>query len=145
MTTMIDVGQVRAALGRVDRLCDGDGEFELTSRYWTGSLRLTVDGSGVEADIDDGRIAAVREVTGEGLNEPGHFGFEGPAESWQRLLAPVPEPMHNDIVPAQYGGMVRNGHRETYWQYFPAVRRVIDLLRDECTRAAHDSAQGSTA
>lgn len=130
---------------RLPSLCADDGEFQMTARYWNGTLRLGADGLGVEVTIVDGVAVSTTDVSGDPEELPGNVGFDGPAEVWAKLLAPVPEPMHNDIAPVQYLGMRRTGDRDTYWQYFPAVRRVIDLLRDEGVRitalAAQDDAR----
>ncbi|MCP5028448.1 MAG: alpha/beta fold hydrolase [Actinomycetia bacterium] len=46
------------------------------------------------------------------------------------MLAPIPEPFLNDVVPAQNRGLTREGDELTYWQYLPALQRIIELLRD---------------
>ena len=60
---------------------------------------------------------------------PGHLGFRGPEDVWRKILAAVPPPFHNDIVPARAFGLVQEGEAETFWQYYPAARRAVDLLR----------------
>jgi hypothetical protein len=119
---------------RLPALCVEDGEFQMTARYWNGALRLGIDGVGVEVTIVDGVAVATADVRGDPEAAAGHVGFDGPGGLWLKLLAPVPEPMHNDIAPVQYIGMRRTGDRDTYWQYFPAIRRVIDLMREEGVR-----------
>jgi hypothetical protein len=127
--------EVLEAAMRLPHLCSSDGEFRLTARYWNGSIRIGIDGEAVTITVSDGLAAEASATTGDAPDEPGHFGFDGPQDVWDRLLAEMPEPGFNDVAPAQYNGMRRTGHRETYWQYFPAARRIIDLLRDEVNRS----------
>ena len=56
----------------------------------------------------------------------GALALRAPEELWAKLLAPVPPPMFNDIVPAAAFGFVVDGDPLTYWQYYPAVRRLIE-------------------
>jgi pimeloyl-ACP methyl ester carboxylesterase len=50
---------------------------------------------------------------------------------WPRLLSPIPPRGYNDIFFAITVGLQPAGHLLTYWQYYPAIQRVIDLLRRE--------------
>jgi hypothetical protein len=39
--------------------------------------------------------------------------------------------MLNDIAPAAAFGLTVSGDTETYWQYYPAIQRLVQLLREE--------------
>ena len=112
-------------------LCAGDGEFMLLARHWTGKLRLSIGNNCVDLRMRDGvPVAEVAAVAAEQLpDEPGLIGLSATGDLWERMLAPVPEPFYNDIVPAQALGLQRSGSELTFWQYYPAVRRVVELLR----------------
>jgi hypothetical protein len=110
----------------VAELCRGDGEFRMAARYWTGSLRLANGDDVIELRLEDGAVSPGGPC-GDG---PGHIGLSGPADVWRQMLAPVPAPFFNDIMPAQAFGLSHEGDTETMWQYYPAVRRVIELMRE---------------
>jgi hypothetical protein len=116
---------------RLAARCAADGEFQLSARYWTGSLRLDLDGTVIDLQLEDGIVTAARGSPASGHPGAGHIGLRGPAEVWSKILAPVPPPFFNDVLPALAFGLERDGEVETFWQYFPAVRRTIDLLREE--------------
>ena len=109
-------------------LCD-DGEFQLLARYWTGSLVLDDGTDAVELLLADGQPVGCRRAPAEPGTGPGHIAVAAPSEVWNRMLAATPEPFLNDIVPAQALGLRVGGDPETFWQYYPAVRRVMELLR----------------
>ena len=137
-------------------LCAADGEFMLLARHWTGVLRLgfgpggagqAADGAGgahgtLDLRLEGGRpVEAADAPDGPLADEPGLVGLAAPAELWDRILAPVPAPFCNDVVPAQALGLVRSGHELTFWQYYPAIRRLVELLRTE--RAGATGAAGA--
>ena len=110
-----------------------DGEFRLAARYWTGTLTIDLDSTVLGFRVDDGIISAA---------EPGmrardtHIGLSAPPDVWDKVLAPAPPPFFNDMMPARAFGLRVSGDEETLWQYYPAVRRLIDLLREELTRGS---------
>jgi hypothetical protein len=115
----------------VAELCAGDGEFMLLARHWTGTLRLGIGNDCIDLRMRDGvPVAEVSATAAEPLpDEPGLIGLSATRDLWERMLAPVPEPFYNDVVPAQALGLQRSGSELTFWQYYPAVRRVVELLR----------------
>jgi len=130
------------ALGEADLLerlaaaCNDDGEFALAARFWTGSLRLDLGASKADLLLSDGRVTAVGRAEGDTPVEPGCVAVSAPEAVWEQILAPVPAPYFNDILPARAAGLEIDGHTETFWQYYPAVRRAVDLLRAESHRTA---------
>jgi hypothetical protein len=116
---------------RLAARCAADGEFRLAARYWTGSLRLDLDGTVAYLLLTDGAVRAAPSEPATVQTGTGHITVRAPAEVWAKILAPIPPPHFNDILPAQAFGLVREGDAETFWQYFPAVRRAVDLLREE--------------
>ncbi len=105
-----------------------DGEFRLCSRYWSGSIAIDIGEDTLAFLLDDGRIGVANRAAASG---PGHISLAAPMEVWEKILAPVPPPFFNDIMPARAFGLVLTGEDETVWQYYPAVRRLVDLLREE--------------
>ncbi len=103
-----------------------DGEFRLAARYWDGSLTLDLDGTRLEFSIVDGRTAG-----GPDAEPEPSITVSGPEDVWSQILAEVPPPCYNDILPARMFGLRVGGNRETFWQYYPAIRRLVDLLRED--------------
>jgi hypothetical protein len=54
-----------------------------------------------------------------------------PEALWSQILAPVPPPFLNDIMPARAFGLELAGNYEMFFQYFPAIRRMVDIMREE--------------
>src|SRR5205823_5607196 len=91
--------------------------------------------------LEAGRPAAAVDASPEPLaDQSGLVGLVGPAALWDRILAVVPEPFYNDVVPAQALGLVRSGNEVTFWQYYPAIRRLVELLRGDRSSAMTGSA-----
>lgn len=132
MTSTLDQ-RGRALANRLAERCAADGEFRLSARYWTGSLSIDLDGASLAFVLTEGHIDAVQPGASDGDH---HIGLAAPREVWDKVLAPVPPPMFNDIMPARAFGLRVSGDEETLWQYYPAVRRLIDLLREEYANAA---------
>ena len=53
------------------------------------------------------------------------------AAEWEKLLAPTPQPFYQDVFGAALHHPVSlGGDFETLYAYYPAIRRVIELLRE---------------
>jgi hypothetical protein len=113
--------------------CNEDGEFRLASRYWTGSLEVDLGNEVVTLVVLDGEVVLGPQATNPG---GGRVAVAAPVEVWEQLLSPYPPPFFNDIVAAQASGLRIRGDTETFWQYYPAIRRAIDLLRDARVEAS---------
>jgi hypothetical protein len=120
----LTTGQV-TAVGIAARAA-ADGEFRLAARYWTGAVEFDFGDSNLCLAIVDGRPAAAASPAPGGQT----FRLVAPAEVWAKVLAAVPPPFFNDIMPAAARGMRIEAEPETVWQYYPAVRRLVDLLRE---------------
>ncbi len=108
---------------RIAARCREDGEFRLCARYWDGSLSIALGESTLAFRLLDGQIDASggeADVT-----------IAAPAELWRQILAPIPPPFLNDIMPARALGLKLDGNYEMFFQYFPAIRRLVDIMREE--------------
>ena len=111
--------------------CRDDREFEMLSRHWSGSLRLQEDDDAIELRFEDGRLASATPATGAAATGPGHVTIAAPRAVWEGLLAPVPAPGFTALASAAAFGLRVRGHKVTSWQYYPAVRRLLELARDD--------------
>lgn len=104
--------------------CRADGELSLSARYWNGGLRLEIGPTVIGLTIHNGDIT--EGDPGEG---PGVITIGGTVETWEPLFRAVPPPYFNDISVATSVGLERRSDELLWWQYVPAVQRVIELLR----------------
>lgn len=118
-----------------------DGEFGLASRYWTGRLCFDLGGEVIVVALIEG-AAAVGLADGPAAR--GDLRISAAREVWDKILQPVPPPYFHDIVPAQGFGLRVEGEPETFWQYYPAVRRAVDVLRNMTNEMANEMANEET-
>jgi pimeloyl-ACP methyl ester carboxylesterase len=104
--------------------CLGDAEFRMAARHWDGGFYFDVDGAVAFVAVTDGVARA-----GSALDGPGVVGLAGPASIWDALLSAVPPRFLNDIGFAEALGMKRTGDDLTYWQYYPAIMRAVEVMR----------------
>lgn len=109
--------------------CAGDAEFGLLARYWTGSLQLRSGEETVWLRLSEGVPTAASGPVADGPAESRHLGVAAPTEVWSSLFEETPPPYLNDVMPAQAFGLSFEGEPETLWQYYPALRRLIELVR----------------
>jgi pimeloyl-ACP methyl ester carboxylesterase len=111
--------------------CRADGELKLSARYWTGGLRLVVGSDVIGLTIADGSVSE-----GDPGQGPGVITISGAPETWEMLFRTVPPPYFNDISVATNAGLQRTADDLLWWQYVPAVQRIIELLREPGTAAS---------
>ena len=104
--------------------CRADGELKLSARYWTGGLRLVIGCDVVGITITNGDI-----TEGDPGVRDGVITISGPVETWEPMFRTVPPPYFNDINVATSVGLQRTADELLWWQYVPAVQRIIELLR----------------
>jgi len=113
-------------------LAGDDGEWRVAARMWNAVLRFDVDQVAHLFRIEDGRLAGHAVcAASDPAATPYTVRVAAPADGWRELLAPVPRPFYQDL----YGAMTRHGFVvdgdfETFFAYYPAVRRLVELLRD---------------
>jgi hypothetical protein len=122
---------------RVVALAAGDGEWRIAARMWNAVLRLDVGQVAHLLKIENGRLASHAACP---ASDPAAVTYTvrvaATGDGWRELLAPVPRPFYQDL----YGAMTRHGFAvdgdfETFFAYYPAVRRLVELLRAGQPRA----------
>lgn len=107
------------------RRCQNDGEFMLAARYWNGGLRLRMGTTTLDLPVQQGQPNATATM------QDGVIELIADTQVWEKILEPVPERFHNDIMAnvMQGKGMGRNADPVVFGQYFAAAARAIELLR----------------
>jgi hypothetical protein len=121
----------RVALPDLARLADrlADGELALAVRFWDGALHLDVAGVRTALRFAPGELPRIELAPG--APGPRDVCISAAREEWQRLLAAVPAPFYQDVYGAGLHHAVSiGGDVETLYAYYPAIRRVIELLRE---------------
>ncbi len=116
------------AWSELARRIDKDGEFRLASRFWEATLRLDLGPESHRLCFQDGRL---REVGACDPDADCDVYVSAPLEEWERLLAPVPQPFYQDLFGAQlHHGFQMNAEPLDYAAYYPALRRLVEILRE---------------
>ncbi|MEM9610735.1 MAG: alpha/beta hydrolase [Actinomycetota bacterium] len=121
--------------------CAADGEMRIATRHWTGGIRLVIDDEVVGVSFVEGEPRDEIPAAGDGVIE-----LSGPMDVWGPLLSAVPPPFLNDVAVAAGLGLRVPTDDLLWWQYLPAVARLVELLRPPAelpSRAARPSAPGT--
>jgi hypothetical protein len=112
---------------RVRERANADGEFRLAARFWRTRLRLDLGPESVRLTVDDGVIRALEPC---GREEACDVRISGERDCWARLLAAAP--LWQDLFGAAARGdfAIEGAEWETFLAYYPAVRRLLDLVRE---------------
>jgi len=111
----------------------GDGELGLAVRHWTGGLRLEVGDRLYGFSVDGGEIRP-------GVPPPGPevITVSGPAEVWEPVLRGVPPRFAHALSVMLRLGLRLDADPLRYWQYLPALERLVELLRPGVPRPQPD-------
>jgi pimeloyl-ACP methyl ester carboxylesterase len=104
--------------------CHDDPEFLLAARFWNGGFAFTIDDEEASVRVVDGHPEA-----GPLPDGPGVIALAGERAIWDAVLSAQPPRFFNDIGFAIALGLERTGDDLTFWQYYPAVMRAVELLR----------------
>ena len=119
------------ALPDLARLADrlADGELAHAVRFWDGALHLDVDGERCALRFAPGGPPRLERAPGP--PGPRDVSISASGAEWRKLLAAVPAPFYQDVYGAALHHAVSiGGDPETLYAYYPAIRRVIELLRE---------------
>jgi hypothetical protein len=109
-----------------------DAEFGIAARMWDADVVLASDGNAVKLKIAGGRIT---DVASASKSSAAQIRVSGPENGWQEMLAPLPRPFYQDLFGASvHHGFTIEGAIEDIYPYYPALRRLIELLRLEAAR-----------
>jgi pimeloyl-ACP methyl ester carboxylesterase len=109
---------------KLSSLCGLDGEFLLAARHWTGGFSFAVDSEEVAVSLLDGEPRP-----GPVDDGPDIIRLHGPRTVWDAMLSAEPPRFFNDIGVATALGLELRADPLTFWQYYPAVTRAVELMR----------------
>lgn len=113
--------------------CRADPEFCLASRSWTGGFRFEAGDLQTNLLLADGEIVEGEARTGEA----GVICLSASEAIWQSLTAQKPPRFFNDFANvAATGALIVEGDPVCQAQYYAAVARAIELLRDPLPQPA---------
>ena len=112
---------------------NADGEFRLAARHWTATLRLDVADESHAIRLEDGQVTG---VTACAATRDCDVFITAPRHTWEQMLQPVPRPFYQDLLAAAaHHGVVLNSDWLDIAAYYPALRRLVEILRE--SRVAH--------
>ncbi|MBM4258920.1 MAG: hypothetical protein FJ147_23835 [Deltaproteobacteria bacterium] len=119
------------AFEKLQEVANNDPEFRLAARFWDTNLRLEMGDELLLLQIEKGRIADV--TSGHqaiAFLTPVHLVVSAPTSEWQKFLERIPKPFYVDL----WGAMTHHGFKvagdmESLYSYYPAVRRLFDIMR----------------
>ncbi|HYZ01685.1 MAG TPA: hypothetical protein VFA92_09335 [Candidatus Binatia bacterium] len=113
---------------RIVAALNDDPEFRLMARRWDCRLLVRMGDQPYLIEIRDGEVRRLtNRVT---IFDASDIQIGGPHEGWLELLKEVPGPLYQDLFPAVlHKGFTMTGDLESLFAYYPAVRRMWDVIR----------------
>jgi hypothetical protein len=107
---------------------NSDPEFVKDARHWTAVVRLFVGPDNYLIDIADG---VVRSITPGWEVLANHSLSLGASEEvWEEILKAEPRPHYHDVFAAAIRhGFIMSGDHLLLFAYYPAIRRMVEVLR----------------
>lgn len=105
-----------------------DPEFKLAARFWNATVRIQIGKYRYKVLIDEGLFKSIEPWFGAIACD---LSITAPEEEWERLLELTPRPFYQDLYPAAiHHDFDVSGDLESYCAYYPAIRRMIEILRE---------------
>lgn len=118
----LNLAALDAELGR-------DPEFVLHSRFLTTAIRVVIgETQSFRIVIREGAVVEIDAVVTP--FDSYDIQLAGSEEQWESLLAPIPPAFYQDFYCAMlHHGFRIEGDMETIMAYYPAIRRMAEILR----------------
>ena len=118
------------AVTRVGVTCGEDEVFRQATKFWTGALRLGIDTHSVSFIFDSGDLISVVETHEEVEEVDNQFGFDASSAVWEKVFIGTKNVIDSEVLGFSEG-LTRTGDRNAYWRYYPAVRRLFELMSQQ--------------
>jgi len=109
---------------------NADGAFRRSARFWSARVGFELGSNCFELRVKDGRVEDFARVPG--LEGSFDFRISGPAQAWEKLLAPVPPPGYQDLRFGGSGGVgfkIRGDLIEKVAPHYAALQDFLDVVR----------------
>lgn len=108
---------------------NADGEFRLHARFWNARVRI---GHGSERTLLEMVAGEMRRAQPWDAADFGaNLEIAAPPDEWDALLERLPRPFYHDVWAANvHHGFNLAGDSLNLCAYYPAVRRLIELMRE---------------
>lgn len=115
------------ALRLLPAAANDDGEFKIAARLWEGDVVLVSGADAVRLVVKAGRVIEAAAVA---VDRDAQIRVVASDEGWEKMLRPEPPAFYQDLYGAQmHHGFAVQGAVEDVGPYYPALRRLIELLR----------------
>jgi hypothetical protein len=119
------------AFEKLQEIANNDPEFRLAARFWNTVLRLEMGDEALLLRVENGQVAEL--LSGPqtfAFLTPVHIVVSAPTSDWQKFLERIPKPFYVDLWGAMtHHGFKVGGDMESLYAYYPAVRRLFDIMR----------------
>lgn len=113
---------------RIRNAANSDPEFKIAARFWTAALRIEIGVQGYLLEVRDGVIVRFMDASEDDAHS---IRIAAPTESWSKFLERVPRPFLHDLGAAvTREGFALEGDLMSFWPYYPAMRRLFDVMRE---------------
>jgi hypothetical protein len=108
-------------------LANDDAEFALAARMWDGDVLFASGDDALRMTVHGGRVT---EIVQSAPTAVASIRIIASPDAWEKLLRPVPPPFYQDLFgAAARHGVLLLGDPTDIFPYYPALRRLIELLR----------------
>jgi hypothetical protein len=112
---------------RILEAANTDREFRIAARFWSTVIRIEFGARAYTLEVRDGSIRRFAPASDDDAHE---VRIAAPEDAWAKFLEPVPQPFFHDLSAAvMREGFVLEGDLMWFWPYYPAVRRMFDVMR----------------
>ena len=107
---------------------ESDGEFGVAARHWSATLRLDIGDDSHAIHLGEGHVTGVEPCASGSQCD---VFVSAPVDVWDRMLQAAPRPFYHDLFMAQlHHGVMLNPEVLDYAAYYPALRRLLEVLRE---------------
>jgi hypothetical protein len=107
---------------------NNDPEFLIAARFWDILFKIDMGENKLILKIQDGKVTDVNRRPAR--DDPWAFKISATAQEWETFLKPIPKPFYHDIFAASiHHGFVCEGDLESMYAYYPAIRRMFEIMR----------------
>ncbi len=111
---------------------NNDPEFLIAARFRNTFLKIEMEDSNYILKIQDGKIVRVNSTPAP--DDPWAIKIGAPGEDWKNFLETIPKPFYHDLIAAGIRhNFVCEGDLESFYAYYPAIRRMFEIMRSSAS------------